>query len=192
MGQEIGFHLYKKDAFDKDKKLVEAEVPEAPCVCGRTEATCFWGALFRFSSDKTVVPVFQRELDGFEDDYARYELADFEEFKARVDEAVKYEYSVCYEEKQEAYRKIKDMRDEIDELRESQRKCTADNSYAFDRWEKRIQELKESIVIQEDYVRSYEDEDYNYTHAKHVEDLLSAMEKHLKENKYLVVPYYSY
>jgi hypothetical protein len=192
MGQEIGFHLYKKADFAESGKLVDAESLETPIVCGRTEATCFWGALFRFSTEKTVVPVFQKELDGFEDEQAKYELADFEDFKTRVVSAVRSEYDSCYEEKRDAYKKIKDSRAEIDELRELQRKCTEDNSYAFDRWEKRIQDLKELIADQEDYVRTYDDEDYNYTHAKHVEELLCSMEKYLKEGEYLVVPYYSF
>ena len=192
MGQEIGFHLYKKADFDKDKRLVEAEGAEAPLACDTTEATCFWGALFRLNGDKTTVPVFQKELDGFDDGRNKYELVDFEDFRSRVDEAVRSAYDACCVERRDTYREIEAMRDEIGELREWQRRCTEDNSYAFDRWERRIRELKESIASQEDYARNYGDEDRSYAHARQVEGLLSSMEKRLREDEYLVVPLYGY
>lgn len=192
MGQEIGFNIYKKDEFEKNKKLVEVENIELPFVCGRTDSTNSWGELFSFTGKETVTPVFQKELDGFKDEYGTYKLVDFEDFKKCVLDAVQADLDDSFKSKCSIYKRINEMKEEISELRELQRDCTEDQSYAFDRWNEEINTLKDAISESEDYVKDFDVEDYTASHAKYTKDLLASMEKYLEKDEYLVVPFYSF
>lgn len=192
MGQEIGFNIYKKDELEKNKRLVEVEGVDLPFVCGRTDSTNSWGELFSFTKEKTITPVFQKELDGFEDDYSTYKLVDFEDFKKCVLDVVKKDLDDSFKDKCAIYKHINEMKEEIGELRELQRDCTEDQSYAFNRWEEAISTLKDSIRESEEYVKDFDTEDYTGSHAKYTKDLLMSMEKYLEKDEYLVIPFYSF
>ena len=196
MGLDIGFNLYKKKPFDEERKLVEADLDIYTNVCGRTDTTYSWGEHFKFNKESTETPVFQKELDGKEEKLAefsvKYKFLPLETFKETVMYAVNETFEICQGEKLDLLKRINSYKEEIKELRDLQKDCTEDQNYAFGRWEKMIQANKQMIEELQEYYDSYNDEDYQYTHAIAVKDLLEDMEKYLKEDKYYVIPYYSY
>lgn len=195
MGLEIGFDLYKKEPLDKEGKFIEADI-ETPWVCGRTETTYSWGEEFTFNQTETITPVFQKGLkdkvEKLEEYSEKYSLITLEEFKEPILKAIKEAINQRDEDKLNLVKDISKYEKEIKELRELQKTCTEDQEFAFNKWEEKIEELKEKISYAHESYDEYDDEDYDYTHALWVKDLLEKMEEYLKEDKYYVVPFYSY
>ena len=197
MGQDIGFSLYEKKPFDEEGKWVSVKDIETPNVCGRTNSTNSWGLYFEFNADGSTTPVFQKTLNkkllDSDDSYKnKLKLMSFKDFKENIMQAVENDLQEAQQDKFSYLTSIDGYEKDIKELRELQRNCTEDQSYAFDRWEQNIRDYKECIDnIREGY-RTFNEEDYNYTHAIAVKELINEMEKYLEENKYYVVPYYSY
>lgn len=195
MGLEIGFNLYKKSPFDERREFVESDI-DTQCVCGRTKSTGSWGELFNFTAKDSVIPVFQKELDGYvraSEDYTKtYMYTDFNNFKFAVMDAVNDDLEDCRQIKQSMYKRVKELQTNITELRELQKSCTEDNSYAFDRWEGQIQDYAEAIRSLQRDLSDFEDDDYQYGHAVAVQKMLEEMEKYVKENEYYVIPFFSY
>lgn len=195
MGLEIGYYLYEKKSLDEEGKYVKPDV-DTDWVCGRCEVVNSWGKLFEFEQEKEICPVFQEGLkdkkESLEEYSIEYKLVDFKEFKEYVSEAILATKKECEKIRQNIIKKIKDAKDTIQELHELQMRCTADQEFAFDKWSDEILDLKKCIKEYNDYIDSYYEEDYDYNHACAVEDLLAEMEKHLKEDKYYIIPYYSY
>lgn len=195
MGLEIGFNLYKKAPFDEKLERVDSGI-DTNWVCGRTKSTGSWGELFKFNAKDSVTPVFQKELDEYvytsEDYTEKYMYTDFDDFKSAVMDAVNSDLDECHQTKQSMYKQVKDLREKIVELRDLQKSCTEDNSYAFDRWEEQIQDYADSIRSLQDDLSDFEDDDYQYGHAIAVKELLEEMEKYVKKDEYYVVPYFSY
>ena len=196
MGLDIGFSLYKKKPFDGEGKLVEADLDIYTNVCGRTDTTCSWGEYFKFNNESTETPVFQKGLDGKEEKLeefsVKYKYLPLETFKETVMHTVNETFETCQNEKLELLKRIDSYKQEIKELRDLQKECTEDQEYAFDRWEQQITANKQMIEELQEHYDSYNDEDYQYTHAVAVKELLEDMEKYLKEDEYYVIPYYSY
>lgn len=197
MGLEIGFNLYEKKPLDEEDKYVLASVePECSYVCGRTDTTYSWSTYFTFNQKDTITPVFQEALkDKVEklDDFSqKYKLISFEDFKEPIMSAIKEVIEDKDTSKLNIRKTIFKYKNEINELRELQQKCTEDNEFAFDKWEEQIQNLKTDISELEDSYDTYEEEDYDYSHAIAVKELLEEMEKYLKEDRYYVIPFYSY
>lgn len=195
MGLEIGFNLYKKSPFDERREFVESDI-DTQCVCGRTKSTGSWGELFNFTAKDSIIPVFQKELDGYvraSEDYTEtYMYTDFNNFKSAVMDAVNDDLEDCRQIKQSMYKRVKELQTNITELRELQKSCTEDNSYAFDRWEGQIQDYAEAIRSLQRDLSDFEDDDYQYGHAVAVQKMLEEMEKYVKENEYYVIPFFSY
>lgn len=200
MGLDIGYTLYKKEPFDKENKLVDADLPEDSIYdrwsCGRCEVNDSWGELFKFEDTKTVVPVFQKGLadkvQKLEEYSDEYKLVDFAEFKRIVFEAVQQVYEDAAKAKSDIWKRINKRKKEIEELRDLQKDCSEDQEYAFNRWTEEINDLKEANESDEEYWDTYDEEDYDYAHAKKLEKLIRQMEEDLKEDKYYVIPYFSY
>lgn len=195
MGLDIGFNLYEKKPFDEKGEFVLPDLT-TPWVCGRTNSTNSWGELFKFGRDDSEVPVFQKELDGksrtFDSFTEKYVFTDFENFKSTVMSSVDDDLAECHATKQAMHRRINELREKISELRELQKTCTEENGYAFDRWEEHIRGYTENIHNLQEDLTDFEDNDYEYCHAIAVRELLADMERYIKENKYYVIPIFSF
>lgn len=196
MGLVIGFDLYEKEPLDtRGEWVVIKEDDEADLrYCyGRTSATQSWGVLF----NNDTVPVFQEKLDGrqlIKDGKVleQYVLQNFTDFKKVVLDACEDDIASGNEERQMLLAQSRDNEKEIKELRQLQMQCTKEQSYAFDRWAERIQDLKEANRQLQNEYRDFEEEDYNTNRALRVKEMVERMEKLLKEDKYYIVPFYSY
>ncbi len=195
MGLDIGFDLYEKKPFDEKGEFVPSGLT-TPWVCGRTNSTNSWGELFKFGGDDTEVPVFQKELDGkshtFDSFTEKYVFTEFENFKSAVMSSVDDDLAECHATKQTMRRRINELREKISELRELQKTCTEENSYAFDRWGEDISDYTENIHNLQEDLADFEDNDYEYNHAIAVRELLADMERYVKEDKYYVIPVFSF
>ena len=195
MGLEIGYHLYEKEPLIKEGKFVEAPI-EPSFVCGRCDVNYSWGELFKFESTKETCPVFQKDLKDRKDSLEEYSIefnyVDFEDFKDIVTRAIKETKDKGNEEMMNLILANKKDKEKIKELRDLQKECTKDQEFAFNKWTEEIKELQEFIDNRTDYYNNFKEEDYDYSHAFYVENLLEEMETYLKEDKYFVVPYYSY
>jgi hypothetical protein len=197
MGLDIGFHIYEKGPFDKDGKLVEAEVVDDDnWACGWGDATEAWGWLFKVGMDKIVTPVFQKELagkktneDGYEEEYA---LVSVDEFAAPIEQTISDIEDGVFEQKKDAYKQIKRNDAKIASLRELQKGCTEESKYAFDRWSEEICDIEASTAELQDFIDDPASEDDGYAKAKYVEKLLERLKDYVAEDKYYVIPYYSY
>lgn len=196
MGLIIGFDLYEKEPLDKRGEWVmikdDDEADFRYCY-GRTQATQSWGVLF----DNDTVPVFQKKLDGrqFIKDgkvFETYVLHNFTDFKELVLDACEDDLANGNKERQMLLAQSRDNEKEIKELRQLQMQCTKEQSYAFDRWAERIEDLKEDNRQLQNEYRNFEEEDYNTNRAFQVKKMVELMEKLLKEDKYYIVPFYSY
>lgn len=198
MSLDIGFKLYEKKPFDEKGELVAvdfkpASEKETDWVCGRTDATNSWGSLFSFKEGEGTVPVFQKPLDGKEDECGnKCKFADFADFKDTVSAAIKSDRDEVRELHRSYFKEIAARKDEIAELRELQKGCSAENEYAFDRWTDKIKELKSEIRSYEEEIKSLYDDDYTWLHAESVENLLNTMESLIEKDEYYVVPYFSF
>lgn len=197
MGLDIGYTLYEKEPFNKEGKFVRAKDDSYDrWACGRCEVNNSWGDLFKFDREKTTVPVFQKELDGkiqqLEEYRDEYKLYTYDEFKDYVLEAVQKVYEDSVKVKKDICHRIKKNKDSIKELRDLQKSCTEDEQYAFEKWGEEIDRLKEDIEEDENYYDTFDDEDYDFTHAKRIEELVRKMGEDLEEDKYYIIPYFSY
>lgn len=211
MGQEIGFNIYEKKPFDEEGKLVrvrneKGETIQTSFVCGRTASTGSWGYYFKDSYNNgtneidSVAPVFQKELSDktgifYEDGdewKTKFNLMDFKDFKDAVMDSVEEDLKVGREEQFSFLMQINKNRKKINTLRELQRNCNSDQEFAFEKWGEEINELEDDIAESEEYYKNFEEEDYNTCRAKNVKNLIEEMEKYLKEDKYYIVPYFSY
>lgn len=194
MGLDIGFTLYEKKPWDEEGRLVRADVggdgyENWRCGWGRPNES--WGHMFEFG-EQYVVPVFQKGLTDRKpeqgDGDPAYKLVDFDEFADYVHEACTDEYHEASEYRQHLRSEREACKEAIDELRELQRGCTSDNEYAFDRWNDEISDNKERIKSIDGMLA--EDDFGEERQAKSVNALLEAMEEHVKQDKYYVVPYF--
>lgn len=201
MGLEIGFRLFDKNKFIESKDLVEIEpkASETSYVCGRSPAAEAWSHMIDISAEKTIVPVFQKELDGFvrKSGYSDYDITEykciaFDDFKKGIIDAIDSVRSDSQRECDRQLKRIGECKDEIKELREWQLKCGEDNAYAFDRWESRIAELKEDIECCLEYISDPADHDYDYAATKSIEKLIDGMQARVRDGDALVIPYASY
>ena len=72
-----------------------------------------------------------------------------------------------------------------------QKSCTESQEYAFNRWEDQIGEKKDMVNELEEALRTFDEDDYDMSHARYVEDLLKFMEEKMDEG-FVTIPYYSY
>ena len=206
MGLDIGFNIYEKK---KDEKggitLEEEKIPEdkeyETWSCGRCAVNYSWGYGSSYTSDLITRPTFDEELDGYkipqteEDKKYGYtpvnlKYIPFKEFKAAVSDAINEAYNDGLSEKRAMFQKIAENVKEIKELREWQKGCTEKNKYAFDRWEDRIQELKSENAELNSNIDTYDEDDYDVSHAKHLDKILKYLEE-CQDKGYVCIPWYS-
>ena len=198
MGLEIGYYLYEKKPLDEENKFVEAKGIDASWVCGRCDVNYSWGELFKFEPHREIAPVFQKGLKDKKKSYdqgdfaVEFNLVDYDEFSQIVKSAIQEARDDAFEDKRRLLKEIKDLKNKKAELRGLQKECTEDNAFAFDRWSAEIADIDEAIVEKQAYLDEYDEEDYDMSHAKYVENLLKEMKERLDEDEYYVVPYYSY
>lgn len=202
MGLDIGFNVYEKKPLDEKGEYIDAKAEVElkygyDWVCGRTESTIAWSSMFKFDSDNATVPVFQKALDGkirgYDSEYSeKYEYVDFEDFKNSVLSVVNSDLEESRDEKQRIANKILKLNSDILELRELQAKLTEGHEFAFNMWREEIDEKKDAIEELHESYENFDVDDYEYSHAVAVKDMLLEMEKLIKEDKYYIIPYFSY
>lgn len=195
MGLDIGYHLYEKKPVDTENKYIEAGI-ETGWVCGRCSATYAWGEMFKFEKEKETCPVFQEGLkdkkESLEEYSVEFKYVKFKDFKDNIINTLNQIYEKGREEMRNLLKENSRDKERIKELRELQKSCTKHQEFAFNKWSEEINELQDAINNRSEYYDTYKEEDYDYSHADYVKDLLEEMEKHIKEDKYYVVPYFSY
>lgn len=193
MGLDIGFTLYEKKPFDEEGKFIAVDVDDNwRCGWGRANEA-FGEGYFEFG-DECVVPVFQKGLADkkftLEEFSEKYRYVPFEDFRRGIEAVLDEIDEEAANTVREYIRRIHENERRIEELRNEQRKCTEEQSYAFERWGFEIDDLRDSNESMQDYVdRPHEDDEVRQ--AKGVRELLDMMEEYLKEDRYYVVPYFS-
>lgn len=187
MGLEVGFDVWDK----KDGKLVKHELSEEEhdktWVCGRCDVTYAWdyGTSTDYEGRVFTSVVFDKEFDGYTEKDPKYESTrvlkyiPFDEFKAHIMESVDEEIKNLTHAKHAAWVRIAEMKSQIKEYQELQLKSTTD--FVFDKFQEKIEEARSNIKEDQDYIDTVEEEDYDYTHAIAVRDMLGDMEKYIKE-----------
>lgn len=199
MGLEIGFNIYKKEKKDGKIALTKQDLTDKEFgesySCGRCEVNYSWGDYFECGKETTVTPTFDEELDGYDlsgtDDHAVLKYVPYQEFKGKVAAAIKEARNSAYETKREYLQRINEYKADIKELRELQKSCSESQEYAFNRWEDQIGEKKDMIHELEEALRTFDEDDYDMSHARYAEDLLKFMEEKMEEG-FVAIPYYSY
>lgn len=195
MGLDIGFKLYEKKPFDEEGKLVGANIDiDDNWLCGWGKANESFGKGYFKFGEHYVIPVFQKGLkdkvytsEGFSE---KYDYVPFEDFRYDAELTLNEIDEEAADTVKDYLKRIKANEAQIKELRDEQRKCTEEESYAFERWGEEIDNLKERNEAMQSYVdEPFEDDDVRQ--AKNVRGLLDAMERYLKEDKYYVIPYFS-
>ena len=210
MGLYIGFSIYKKKKGEDGKiTLTKQEFPKEHkddvWCCGRCEVNYSWGYGYSCTCLEEggfliTKPTFDEELDGYvlepgEKGTAAYspitlKYVPFEKFKNNVSNAIEEVEEEVLKSKRGLCRQIKDKTKTIAELRSLQKDCTKENAFAFNKWTKEINQLKEAISELNDMLDNYDTDDYDATHAKQVKSMLEYLEKY-QEDGYVCIPYYS-
>lgn len=195
MSVEFGFNLISRDEYNKTGTVKPLDV-DLPYACGRSGAESAWGRYFYDGNDE-VTPVFNRELDGktrtYDNDYIeKYKYTDFEDFSRDMQEAIDEMRRAAYQELMELRYQVADLTKTNQELRQLQKQCTADQSYAFDRWNDEIAQNNETIRDIQREIDDFNDENYSQVRANVAQEVLNSMNKYVNDTRYYVIPYYSY
>ena len=199
MGRTIGFNLYIKEK-SKEGKLVRApgDIDQDYYLQGRTDVSRSWSDLFDIFQDETgnfitCVPVFQKELDGYEvrgnSRRTRYKYINFNTFYNFVDEAIKEEFKLTKNYINSLKKRIHKLDSDIDRLRKLQSDCTAEQSYAFEKWGEEIAEKEEVIELTTSEIENFYEDDYEYQYAKNTQQLLEKMKEYFEKDEYFVIPF---
>lgn len=207
MGLEIGFNIYKKEKDDKGKLfLKKADFPEGKeddaWSCGRCEVNYSWGYGYKEEEGKITQVTFDKELDNYAMPQTKEEkecgytpvilhYIPYAEYKQNIEEAISDVDKETLETKRSFFSQILENNKTIAELRELQKKCTADNEFAFDKWTEEIRGLKQDNSDLQLNIDHYEEEDYDASHAKRLGKILQCLEECQKEG-YVCIPWYSY
>lgn len=212
---EIGFDVYNKTQekngqYKLNKVELSTDEERNTFSDGRCPVNEAWGRYFHFKpysgetdkDDLDVKPVFDKDFDGqvitekgplpdWPDYQFKYKYRSFNDWKAPIEEKIKEsEEDVKYTKEQLTTRMAQDAK-EILELRELQKGCTKEQEFAFDKWEKRINVLKDDQAELQAQLETVYEDDYDYCKAKIVTELLAKREEYRKAG-YVVVPYYSF
>lgn len=197
MGLEIGYNVWKK----KKNKLVKHKLTEEQdfrtWVCGRCDVTYAWeyGCSWDYQNKKSVEAVFNKEFDGYaldtlDPEYSRtLKYVDFEDFKNHIMQVVNEEYDIWKKGKESAFKRISELEKQIKEYQELQLRTTTD--VVFDKFQEKIDDCREYIAEDQRYIDIECEDDYDYTHAKAVEEMLKDIEKYLKKG-FVITTFFSY
>lgn len=193
MGLELGYDLYNKNDFGDRGALVKANI-DTSYICGRCDVNSAFGDYFMYRKDVAEVPVFQKELGGktvtLNDCTVSLRYVEWNDFIKTIEAAMHEDSMELAHRKTDNIKRRWFLEKEIKELRELQKTCTEDNAYAFAKWEEQIQDIKDEIIELEDWYNDGYKEEYSYIQS--MRDLLDEMKEHIDENKYYVIPYFSY
>ncbi len=194
MGTEIGFNLYDKQTYDTTGEFKRINI-ELPYLCGRNELTSTWGNYFR-DDNKVTVPVFQKELDGktnAEDYYEEsYTYTNFEDFANEITKTAEQLTHESTEYRNELRERVHTLDNRIKELRRCQMECASNNSFAFERWADEIQQMYSEIDDIKDTLRTFDRDDDNLVAVRNMQEIITTMRRYLSDNRYYVIPYFSY
>lgn len=197
MGLDIGYDVWD----NKDGKLIKhnlsKEEEDNTWVCGRCEVTYAWeyGCSFGWDTRKDTRAVFNKEFDNYplptrDPDYSvTLKYIDFNDFKEHIMNVVEEEYKEHAESLLLAKKRISKLKEEIKEYQELQLRATTD--LVFDKFQEKIDNCKEQIEYDEQYLDTEADDDYNYSHAKAVENMIKHIEQYLKDG-FVVSTFFSY
>ena len=209
MGVEVGFEFYRF----LNGELKEANIID-DCgdrcnylfICGRCDATYLFIDLvekFRkrgaYKDDakpedrySSYLLLNHPELDGFEDHsnenewrgwFKKYFYYSLGEFKDHFD----------FDEAQRKHDELlKELKDELNDLHKEQESLrthqeNAKTKVAFDGFEDKIQETKENICSQKEYIKDIEEDDYGYNHFMWIKEAVKRVEEIMKEDPDIVV-----
>ena len=209
MGVDVGFEFYKY----KNGKLEEANIIKDyrdMCndlfICGRCNATyLFVNLVERFKKkdsyrndakpeDKysSYLLLNHPELDGLEDHsnekewngwFKKYFYFSLEDFKSSFDfDEAQTKHDNYLKELNE---ELVDMQKELESLRMHQE--NAKTKVAFDGFEEKIKEIKESIKSQKNYIKDIEEDDYDYNHYVWIKQDIERVEEIIKNDPDIVV-----
>ena len=102
---------------------------------------------------------------------------------------VEAEYKEHAESLLSAKKRISKLKEEIKEYQELQLRATTD--LVFDKFQEKINDCKEQIEYDEEYLDTEADDDYDYSHAKAVENMIKHIEQYLKDG-FVVSTFFSY
>lgn len=202
---DIGFALYDADdagGIAYSKANDDEAFFRSAWASGWSEATESFGRFFRFAFGEggkgDVRPTFDESLDGKrvtrdgKESGATLRYVPFSDFEEGVSDRLD-------EIEEEATGRLSALIDEraaieseIRELRELQRGCGPESEYAFDRWQRQVDEGKARAKELDADIASFEKNDYELSKCREVRRLLSEMKKHLSEGEHIVLPTYSF
>ena len=193
MGLEIGFNLHKK----VNDKLVNHKLQDddSTWTCGRCDVTYAWelGCSYDYQTNTSTEAVFNKEFDNYEEEHNDYKVVykylPFEDFKTHVMEAVNDTFNDIALSKQNSYKRIQKLENEIATYQNLQLKSETD--CVFDKFQEKIEDDKREIEENEEFINSLETDDYDYTHAVKVKQMVEDIEKYLKEG-YIVTTFFSF
>lgn len=196
MSREIGYNVWE----NKDGKLIRhplsQEQYDRTWVCGRCDATYVWGygCSWDYENKKYVEAVFNKEFDNYslnvpDLEYSRIlKYIDFKDFKNHIMEVVTEEYQTAAQAKSVARKHILELKGRIKEYQELQLRSTSD--FVFDKFQEKIDDCREIVSEEQSYIDIDAEEDYGYSHAKAVEQMLKDIEKYLKDG-FIVSTFFS-
>lgn len=179
MSLQIGYEIYNKTT----KEMIDSD---ENYLCGRNEANDAWGQDFRLGWTDSTAPIFDEELDGQVIGGYQRKFIPIGDYISHVNYQLDDLTKEALKIKNNFYNRIQRNQAEIIELRELQLKCNSENAYAFNRYEDRIQELKDYIEDDKELIK----EDEMGCQILAVQKLLLKM-KNDHDRGLTVVPYYS-
>lgn len=183
MSTEIGYSVYNPET----KEIVSNEHDD--WMCGRNDITECWSQYFNFSweDDKNYCPVFVKSYDDAVIGGVKRKYVSIDDFISAVSNDLDYQAQENVKLRQSISHSNYEYKARIKELRELQRDCGENQSYAFDRWNDEINDIRETIRDNEDYLSEDEDGDRINAVRKMLADMKADHDKGL-----IVLPYYSF
>lgn len=215
MGVDVGFEFYKLENGKLEATNIIKSWNNTMCnhlyICGRCDATnIFVSMVIQFENqddfsnnakpedDYSVrVLLNHPELDGYEDHsneqingwFIKYFFLELNTFKNRFDfEEAQEEHDSLLKELNE---ELISLEKEIESLRIHQE--NAKTKVAFDCFEESITKLKESIAYKREYIKDFEEDDYDYNHYMWIKKDIEKVEEIINNDPdIIVVAYASY
>ena len=196
MSLEIGYNVFNEGLFP-----VKTDEDEITFICGRCDVTYAWydkifDGNYKDNLDNTCeVIVFNPKFDGHymrdpnaPSYYLHMVYRPFKDFKKKVkraidDTVINHNETMIY-----LQHRIAEIRQEISDYRDLQIKSAT--SAAFDGYQKLIEDRASDLVEEQDTLKGFDEDDYDFIHAKGVQQMLDNIEKHLAKGE-VVTAYYS-
>lgn len=183
MSTEIGYNVYNPET----GKIVSNEHDD--WMCGRNDITECWNQYFNFAweNDKNYSPIFVKEYDNVAIGEIKRKYVSIDDFISAVSNDLDYQDQENVKVRNSISCSNYEYKARIKELRELQRDCTKNQSYAFDKWNDEIDDIRQEMKENEDFLNENEDGDRINTVRKMLADMKADHDKGL-----IVLPYYSF